>query len=335
MKKRQLGQTDIYLSELGFGGASIGNLYEPCSDQAAFDVIENSWQLGIRYFDTAPEYGHGLSERRFGDALRSHPRDEYILSTKVGELLFAKARQLPPENKFINKLPFHLKFDYSYDAIMRGFEDSLQRLGLNRIDIILVHDLDSIIHQPNIFKEYFKTYVESGYKALDKLRSEGSIRAIGLGVKQWQVCFEAMKHGDYECFMLQGNYTIMEQPAFEIFLPLCLKKKVSILLAGPYASGILATGPVKGAYFHHKEAPPEILKRVKFIQDICKAHATPLQAVAIQFPLKHPAIASVVIGSKSPVLMQDNINYAQFKIPSQLWNDLRDADVIPKEAPTE
>jgi len=322
MKMRRLGNTDIYLSELAFGGASIGNLYTPCSNFCAQEAVETSWDLGIRYFDTAPEYGHGLSERRLGDALRQKNRDEYILSTKVGDFLYAHHRVAPKPNKFIDKLPFHLRYDYSYDGVMRGFEDSLQRLGLDKIDILLVHDLDPVIHQPNIFQQYFKTYIESGYKALEKLRSEGVIRALGLGVKKTDVCVEAAKHGDYDCFMLQGNYTLLEQHLSDEFLTMCAERHISILIAGPYASGILATGPVPGAYFHHREANAEIMRKVTEIQAICASFQIPLQAAAIQFPLTHPQVASVVVGAASAELMRSNVNFFEMKIPSALWDAL-------------
>ena len=183
MKKRRVGKTSLFVSEIGFGGASIGNLYTPTTHEASQNVITKCWELGIRYFDTAPEYGHGLSELRMGNALREYHRDEFVLSTKVGDFLYARHDQLPLDNKFIDKLPFHLKFDYSYDGVMRAFEDSLQRLGLHRVDILLVHDLDPVIHDKNHFPKYWKEYVEGGYKALDELRRAGAIKAIGLGVK--------------------------------------------------------------------------------------------------------------------------------------------------------
>ena len=334
MKKRQLGNTDIYVTELGYGATSIGNLYKASTDEAAREAVNASWDLGVRYFDTAPEYGHGLSEHRLGNILRQYPRDDYVLSTKVGELLYARHDQLPAENKFIDKLPFHLKYDYSYDSIMRGFEDSLNRLGLHRIDILLVHDLDPVIHPQKTYEAHFKMYREEGYKALDELRSQGVVSAIGCGVKKWEVCAEALKYGDYDCFMLQGNYTLLEQPALEHFFPLCVKKKISILLAGPFASGILATGPVEGAYFHHKKADDKILQRVAKIQTICERYAVPLQAVAIQFPLFHPAIASVVLSTRSAERMQENLEFMQFNIPKQLWDDLKNESIIPMQAPT-
>jgi D-threo-aldose 1-dehydrogenase len=333
MKKRQLGQTSLSVTELGFGGASIGNLYVPCTNNTALEVLSTSWDLGIRYFDTAPEYGNGLSERRMGDMLREINQDQYVLSTKVGDILYAIHDRTPPQNKFINTLPFHLTYDYSYDGVMRGFEDSLQRLGLNKIDILLVHDLDPVIHDQKQFQHHFKTYVEEGYKALSECRDKGIIKAIGLGVKHWEVCADAMKYGNYDCFMLQGNYTLLEQPALDSFMDICVKKNISILLAGPYASGILATGPVKGAYFHHHEASDDILKRVQIIQSICDSYHTPIQAAAIQFPLHHPAIASVVVGSASAEYMRDNVKYLQFKVPAALWKELKSAGIIPEHAP--
>jgi D-threo-aldose 1-dehydrogenase len=334
MKKRPLGCTDLSVTELGFGGASIGNLYEACTEPEAQTVIEKSWDLGVRFFDTAPEYGHGLSERRMGDYLRRYDHNDYVISTKVGDFLYARANELPPPSKFINQLPFFLKYDYSYDGIMRAFEDSLQRLGLNRVDILLVHDLDPVIHDQKTFADYFKIYIESGYKALDELRSQGIVKAMGLGVKKSSVCEEALKYGQYECFMLQGNYTLLEQPALASFLPLCEQQKISILLAGPFASGILATGPVSGAYFHHQPAEKNILDRVKKIQVICARYQVPMQAVAIQFPLFHPAIASVVIGTRSAQRMVENVQYLNHKIPASLWEELKHENIIPPQAPT-
>lgn len=330
LKKRRIGKTNLYVTELGLGGASIGNLFNPISNEEAYEVISTSWELGIRYFDTAPEYGHGLSERRLGEALRNTPANEFILSTKVGELLYARHNQLPSPNKFIDKLPFHLKHDYSYDGVMRAFEDSLQRLGLTKINILFVHDLDPIIHEENKFLLHFKTFIESGYRALEELRSAGIVDAIGLGVKKWEVCDEVMRYGNYDCFMLQGNYTLLEQSGAN-FLDACLKKQVSILLAGPYASGILATGPVKGAYFHHQIASDEILEQVSAIQKICDAFNIPMQAAAIQFPLKHPAVASVVVGASSAKFMQQNKDFFNVPIPEKLWEELQLAGIIKND----
>lgn len=333
LNKRKLGRSSLYVSELGFGGASIGNLYGACTNLEAETVVSKSWDLGIRYFDTSPSYGNGLSERRLGLALQQYPREDYIVSTKVGDFLYADANSLPPATIFVHQAPFYLRYDYSYDGIKRVFEDSLQRLGLNYIDILLVHDLDPIIHDQKTFAQHFRHYVEGGYKALDELRAQGMIKAIGFGVKKWEVCAEALKYGDYECFMLERNYTLLEQPAFANFLPLCLKKNIAILLAGPFASGILGSGPVKGAYFHHKKADQETLDRVKQIQQICQEYAVPIQAAAIQFPLRHPAIASVVIGTRSAERMQENIDFLHYKIPEQLWEALKQEGIIPQAAP--
>lgn len=333
LNKRQLGRSSIYVSELGFGGASIGNLYEACTNTEAEAAIRKSWNLGIRYFDTSPSYGNGLSERRLGLVLHQYTREDYIVSTKVGDFLYAVPERLPPDTTFVDQAPLHLRYDYSYDGIKRVLEDSLQRLGLNHIDILLVHDLDRIIHKQKTFAEHFRTYLESGYKALDELRSHGIIKAIGFGVKEWQVCAEALKYGDYECFMLERNYTLLEQPAFDTFLPLCIKKQISILLAGPFASGVLASGPIKEAYFHHKKADQKTLDRVKQIQKICHEYSVPVQAAAIQFPLRHPAIASVVVGTRSAQYMQNNVDFLHYKIPEELWDTLKQEGIIPKTSP--
>ncbi len=331
MRFRTLGNTSLKVSEIGFGGASIGNLFAECTHQTAMNVVNTALDTGISYFDTAPEYGYGLSERRLGDALRD--KNNFVLSTKVGELLRAKHNVLPPDNKFIGKIPFHLHYDYTYDGIMRGFEDSLQRLGLHHIDMVLVHDLDPVIHDAPNFSHYFRDYVDSGYKALHELKQQGVIHAIGLGVKKWEVCERALAYGDYDCFMLQGNYTLLEQDCLDTFLQTCLQKKISILLAGPYASGILATGANESAYYHHRPANHDILTRVKLIEEICRAYNTAMKAVALQFPLKHPAIASVVIGSAAANEIHDNIKHWQSDIPASLWDALKTEKIIPNHAP--
>jgi D-threo-aldose 1-dehydrogenase len=332
IKSRPLGNTGLEVSEIGFGAASIGNLYSETTDEQARDVMQKCWDLGIRFYDTAPEYGNGLSERRMGDALRQHPNDQYVLCTKVGDLLTAKHDKLPAENKFINKLDFHLERKFDYDSIMRCFDDSLQRLGLHTLDVLLVHDLDSII-LGDAFEEHFQTFTKSGYKALDELRSSGAVKAIGFGVKEWETCNAAMEHGQYDCFMLQGNYTLMEQPALNEFLPICEDQKISIFIAGPFGSGILATGPVKNANFHHQQADQEILDKVTHMQNICNDFNVPLAAAAIQFPLKHPAISSVVIGSRSADRMQQNVDYYHIDIPQDLWKALKENNIIPEDAP--
>ncbi len=334
MKKNRVGNTSLFVSEIGFGAASIGNLYQACTDDAAKLAVETAWNADICFFDTAPEYGYGLSERRLGDALRDRVRSDYVLSTKVGDCLYARHDAVPQENKwFVKPLPFFLKHDYSYDGVMRAFEDSLQRLGLNKIDMILVHDLDPVVHEPKEFKKHFQIYIEGGYKALDKLRSEGVIAAVGFGVKKWEVCADAMQYGDYDCFMLQGNYTLLEQPAFDEFMPRCAKENISILLAGPFASGILATGAKKGGYFHHRAANKDVLVKVEKIEDICAQYGVSLQAAAIQFPLKHPVIASVVIGTASPASIEKNLKFAKEKIPAEFWGTLKSEKIIPENAP--
>ena len=332
LKQRQVGKTSLYVTELGFGAASIGNLYRETSDLEARQVIEKCWDLGIRFFDTAPEYGHGLAERRLGDALRTYPSNQYVLSTKVGDVLYTQPNKTPPENKFINKLDFFLKYDYSYDGIMRCFEDSTQRLGLSQIDLLLIHDLDPVIHKDN-FESHFKTFIESGYKAFEELRSSDAVKAVGLGVKDADVCARAMKYGTYDCFMLERNYTLLEQPALTSFLPRCEKENVSIFIAGPFASGILATGPVKNAHFHHQEADQVMLDRVTKMKLICDEFNVPLAAAAIQFPLMHPAISSVVVGSRSAERMQQNVDFYNAVIPNELWTTLKEQKIIPMEAP--
>lgn len=332
MKTRACASTGLQLTDIGFGTASIGNLYHAVDDTTAIEVVHAAYTQGIRYFDTAAEYGHGLAEQRLGQALRAFPRDSYVLSTKVGDLLYAQANKLPAENKFIDKLPFFLRFDYSYDGIMRCFEDALQRLGTHKIDILYVHDLDPIIHTPDVFEKHFEVFTNSGYRALDQLRQSGAVTAIGLGVKSWQVCERALEHGNFECFMLQGNYTLLEQEALDTFFPMCEQRNISINLAGPFASGVLATGS-QGGYFHHQPAKQDILTKVKHMEVICEQYDVPLAAVAIQFPLMHPVITSVVFGTRSIDRLQQNLRYYRYPIPAQLWQDFKAAGLIHHDAP--
>lgn len=332
MKTRKCFSDSLQLTELGFGTASIGNLYKPITDQQAYQSISYAYDNGIRYFDTASEYGHGLAEHRLGNVLRGIARDTFVVSIKVGDLLLPNRENLKIDSKFVDHLPFCIKYDYTYDGIMRCFEDSLQRLGMSRVDIVYVHDLDPIVHDKELFQKYFKDFVDSGYKALDQLRRSGSVQAIGLGIKSSEVCLNSLKYCDFECFMLQGNYTILEHNALHDLFPECQKRGININLAGPFASGVLVTGS-QGGYFHHKIAPDNILKRVLLIENICKKYNISLPSVAMQFPLKNNIISSVVFGTGSVDYIKNNFIFYRQVIPDELWQDLKNMGIIHHSAP--
>lgn len=337
-KTRRLGRSSLFLSELGFGGNALGNLYSAIDEWAARDAVLAAWQTGVAYFDTAPMYGHGLSERRIGDVLRSLPRDRLVLSTKVGRLLKPYGRVPPPRPSlaeggiFTHELPFLPTFDFSYDATMRSFEDSLQRLGMNRVDILLIHDCDEW-SQGERYPEALAAVERGALKALGKLKAEGSIAAFGAGVNQAEACERLMDLGGFDCFMLAGRYTLLEQAALDSFLPRCQREGVSVILAAPYNSGILATGAVADARYNYSAAPPEILRRVARIEAIASSHGVPLAAAALQFVLGHPSVASVIPGSRSRDEAEQNARLLRSPIPRGFWTELVAEGLVRPDAP--
>ncbi len=334
IRTRRIGRTAIEVTEFGAGGFAIGNLGEAIADDTARGALDGAYDAGIRYFDTAPEYGFGLSERRMGDALRSRPRDEYVLSTKVGLLLEPRAGPLPADAMFVDPLPFQTVYDYSYDATMRSFEDSLQRLGLNRIDIVLIHNLDAHVHGEAALPEHFRTAMNGAYKALDKLRGAGTISAIGLGVNRWEVCDDALEEGDFDCFLLAGRYTLLVQTALDTFLPKCVERGVSIILGAPFNTGILVRPPARKPTFDDTTAPQDVTDRVQRIREVCEHHAVPVAAAALQFPIAHPAVATVIPGIRSKAELAENLAFAALPIPGDLWHELKAEGLLHPDAPT-
>jgi D-threo-aldose 1-dehydrogenase len=340
MKKRLFtapSGAELRFTELGFGSAPIGNLYRAHSNKTAHQTLEAAWQAGIRYFDTAPLYGLGLSETRLNGFLREKKRSDYIISTKVGRTLEVCApEQRTGIGKFFDTPTRRQVFDYSYDGIMRSFEFSFERLGLDVIDILLVHDCDIFTHGSKAASDaHIKTVMRSGYKALLKLRDEKVIKAFGAGVNEWQVCQTLAEQGDFDLFLLAGRYTLLEQEdSLNSFLPLCEKRGIGILLGGPYNSGILATGPKPGAYYNYEPAPLAILERVKKIQAICKTHGVKLPEAALRFPLTHPSVVSVVPGAVGAAQVAQNVKTMSAKIPKALWKHLKAEGLIDQRAPT-
>ena len=330
---RAIGSTGVLISELGFGGAPIGNLYAPLSDKQAEATVMRAFETGVRYFDTAPYYGHGLSEHRLGQALRYMPRDEYVISTKVGRLLKPEDPKNIPLGQFPGCLPFKPVFDYSYDGVMRSVEDSLQRLGMHRIDIILIHDVDIWTHGEET-DQRFREVMEGGYKALAELRAAGVIKAIGCGLNEWQACEKFASAGDFDCFLLAGRYTLLHQESLDSFLPLCIEKDIKIIIGGPYNTGILSTGAIEGAYYDYAPASPEIMEKVNKIEAVCTRHNVPLATAALHFPLFHPAISCVIPGARTAAEIDRSFETYSKTIPDVLWAELKHENLIREDAPT-
>jgi D-threo-aldose 1-dehydrogenase len=338
MERRRIGRTDLEVSVLGFGGNALGNLYSAIDEGVARDAVLAAYESGASYFDTAPMYGHGLSERRIGDVLRGLPRESFVLSTKVGRLLVPYGRVPPPRPTpkqggiFTAELPFLPTFDFSYDATMRSFEDSLQRLGMNRVDILLIHDCDEW-SQGARYEGALRTVEIGALRALQRLKDEGTIGAFGAGVNQAEACERLMDLGDFDCFMLAGRYTLLEQGGLDTFLPRAHAAGVSVLLAAPFNSGILVTGVVDGATYNYLPAPDDVLERVRGIERVCAAHGVPLAAAALKFVLGHPAVATVIPGSRSRAEAEQNAAWASAPIPPALWSDLKAEGLLRVDAP--
>jgi D-threo-aldose 1-dehydrogenase len=338
LKTRQwdrLGNGGLSFTELGMGNAPLGNLYKAISDEAAHNILTMAWDAGIRYYDTAPLYGFGLSETRLNRFLRDKPRDEYVLSTKVGRLLKAtSAENRDGIGKWFDVPNRKEVYDYGYGGVMRSLEFSLERLGVDRIDILYAHDIDLANHGSQaVLDVKYNELMNGGYKALVELRDQGVIKAFGAGVNEWQPCQYLAERGDFDIFLLAGRYTLLEQEALETFLPLCQDRGIGIIIGGPYNSGILATGPVPGAYFDYNPAPKEILDRVGQILSVCEAHNVQMLDAAFQFPLSHPSVLSIIPGGQGVNEMASNIAAAKAEIPPALWSELKSRGLMRQDAP--
>lgn len=303
----QVGKTNLHVPQLGMGTAPIGNLYNPISDEQAFGAVQRSYENGIRFFDTAPLYGTGEAERRLGEALQGIPRDEVIIQTKVGRIV-------RPDRS--------IYFDYSRDGVMKSIEDSLKRLGMDRVDILLVHD-------PDVENEevHFRQSLDEAFPTLIDLRAQGVISAVGAGMNQWQMEWEFAKNADVNCFLLAGRYTILEQTSLD-FLQWCTENNVSIFLGGIYNSGILVTGPVPGAKYNYEDAPAEILAKVERIKNVTDRHGVPLHVAAQHFARAHPAVSSLIIGSANAAEADDNRASWDMETPASMWQELYNAGLL-------
>lgn len=309
METVALGGSGVSVTRLGFGGASIGGAFQAVEEASAVATIRRAWDLGIRYFDTAPLYGHGASERRVGQALRDRPRADVVVSTKVGRLFDPGSDRT--------------HFDFSRDGVRRSVEGSLARLGLERIDILLIHDPD----------DHWREAIGEAYPALHRLREEKIVGAIGAGMNQSAMLARFAREGDFDVFLVAGRYTLLDQEALAELLPLCLERQVSVVIGGVLNSGILAD-PRPGSRFNYRPADPAVVERAQRLASVCASYDVPLKAVAVQFPLAHPAVATVLAGGRTTDQLDEYPALMRHPIPAELWAELRSQGLLPADAPT-
>jgi D-threo-aldose 1-dehydrogenase len=312
----------LRLTELGLGAAQFGNLYRETTDQQAASAVEAAWEAGIRYFDTAPHYGLGLSERRLGALLGDYPRDEYVVSSKVGRLLVDSpelAGQMDDEG-FVVPASRRRVWDFSRDGILRSFEATLERTGLDRVDIVYLHDPDDHLEQA----------LGEGIQTLIELREQGLVHAVGAGMKQSAALAALIRAADVDVVMLAGRYTLLEQDAAADLLPLALDRGVGVVIAGVYNTGLLSSArPAAGAKYEYEDAPAELIVRANAIADVCESHGVSLPEAALAFPLLHPAVVSVVVGVRDGAQMTSNVERYETPIPNALWTELRSRKLLP------
>jgi D-threo-aldose 1-dehydrogenase len=337
LPKRRVGKTRLEVTTLGLGGAPMGGFRATIADIEALELVQAAYAEGVRYFDTSPFYGYGRSELRMGAALRDKPRGDYVLSTKIGRIMHVqRPGERPPADFRENGLPgFVPEFDYSYDGVMRSLEHSHLRLGLAKIDIALVHDVDFwTIKDREVLNHRFKVVMDSGFKALDELRRAGIIGAIGVGINEADTSLRFIQAGDFDCMLLAGRYTLLEQGALDEFLPECVDRGVSVILGGPYNSGILTGGVRPGTTHDYVPAPAPLVQKAQRIEAICRRHGVELGAAALQFPLFHPALCSVIPGALSAEEVTQNVRRMSSRIPSDLWSELKREKLLDPKAPT-
>lgn len=315
---RSLGNTGLTLSIFSFGAAGIGNLYREVSREDAMQTLSVAWEAGIRYFDTAPHYGHGLSERRLGDFLRDKPKGAYVLSSKVGRLLKPVPDDAIPDHGFVRPLPFAQVHDYTYDGIMRSYEDSLARLGLNAIDILYVHDLEFATLGAD-YRGHFADFINGGVRALHELKAANAIKAFGLGVNEVSACLELLARVRLDVILLAGRYTLLDRSAEAELLARCQETDTRLVIGGVFNSGILATGARPGATFNYAEASADVMARVKAMEEVAQSVDCSLAAAALHFPLRHASVTSVLIGTAKPSSLVRNIDLFEQTIPEAIW----------------
>jgi D-threo-aldose 1-dehydrogenase len=323
----RLGRTSLTVSRLGLGTAWLGNLYQAVEGSAATAVLVRALELGVRLIDTAPLYGLGPAERRIGPVLAARPRRSFALSTKVGRVLRPRERddpELVDEGRplFVDAPDLFPAFDFSHDAVLRTLAGSLERLGLEQVDIVLIHDPD----------DHFDQALEGAYPALERLRADGTITAIGVGMNQADLLVEFARATDIDCVLPAGRYTLLDQAGLRELLPVCAQRGISVVIGGVYNTGILGD-PRPGTLYNYRTAPTELLERVRRMQTVCARHGVPLKAAAIQFPFGHPAVTSVLTGVRSVAEFDENARMLRLPIPADLWAELRAERLLPEEVP--
>lgn len=329
---RKFGRSGLDVTAFAFGTAPVGNIFNEIDEATSDAMFQTAWDAGVRFYDTAPMYGHGLSELRTGQSLRWKNRNDFVLATKVGRILRPARRDTINFAPWVNAAPFTMEFDYSYDGTLRSIEDSLQRMALERIDIAFIHDIDVFTRgkdQPEVFKQA----MDGCYKALERLRDEKVVKAIGVGVNEWQVCHEALKQRDFDAFLLAGRYTLLEQDALDEFLPLCEARGAAVLVGGGFNSGILATGAKPGAKYNYAPAPADILTKVAAIEAVCAEFNVPLPAAALQFVVAHPAVPSFCAGTRNVDQLRQNLSWFSHPIPAEFWATLKERGLLREDAP--
>ena len=322
------------LGRIGFGGAPIGGFRFSLSDDEGVATVREAAKAGIRYYDTSPYYGYGRSELLMGFALRGLPRDSFVLSTKVGRVMKPISNGETVDGWRRGGLNFRDVFDYTYEGAIRSLEQSYLRLGLSSIDIALIHDCDDFTHQnPSTTDRYYRDAVEGAWPALLELKNSRRLGAVGVGVNEVPAAIRFLSDTDIDYVMVASHYSLLDQTALETLLPLAVKRGVSILIAAPFNSGILATGTASGATFNYALAPAEIVTRVQDIERICARYHIPLQAAALQFPLAHPAVQAVVPGALRPEQVAQNVKWLDTLIPQEFWRELKSGHFIHPEAP--
>lgn len=329
---RKFGRVDLNVTAFAFGTAPLGNIFAEIDEPTAEAMFQHAWDAGVRFYDTAPMYGHGLSELRTGQALRWKRRDDFVLASKVGRVLHPTRRDTIDFAPWVNAAPFTMDFDYTYDGTMRAFEDSLQRLALERMDMVFIHDID-VYTRGDAQPEVFRQAMDGSWKALQRLRDEKLVKAIGVGVNEWQVCHEALIQRDFDCFLLAGRYTLLEQEALDEFLPLCQARGAAVVVGGGFNSGILATGARPGAKYNYGPAPAHVMDKVSRIEAVCAEFDVPLPAAALQFVVAHPAVASFCAGTRTVQQLEQNLAWFDHPIPAEFWAALKERGLLRDDAP--
>ena len=327
MQKRKLGKTDIELSAIGFGGAPIGDLFENLQDENCYKVLENCFESNINHFDTSPYYGNGLSEQRLGCFLKKIPKNKYYLSTKVGRYLTPEKEENIDRGKWAGGLNFVPNIDYSYDGVMKSFEQSLHRLATSKIDICLIHDVDRFTHGDQV-DHYFKIAMSGAYKALTQLKEEKIIKAIGIGVNDADMCKRFAEAGDFDCMLLAGRYTLLDQSALDDCIPIAEEKNIGIILGGIFNSGILAKGIGEDITYFYQTIPDNIKKKYNEISIICERYNVSVTSVALQFCYANKSISSMVVGMDRVDQINNNISNLSTNIPNDLWEELKNKKII-------